>query len=119
MKRKNDKLTEMQIIQMLISPRAALDRLLALGRIDFDDIGALQCVYVLAAQVETIANVDAPDSSEFQSFVRCLENGATDDDSIYWAHEWLDSYAEFLRTLKLSDFRKALEKTNKQVAQSA
>jgi hypothetical protein len=109
-------LKERQIIEMLISPRAALDRLIALGTIDYNDLGSIQCVYVLAAQMDNVSGIESPDSSIIYQLVQQIEAGIPVlEERIQKSQEWLNRYADYLRRVPLKDVQKAIAITQKMV----
>lgn len=117
--KKNKPLTHQQIIQMLISPRAALDRLYSSGKIDYDDLGALQCVQVLAIQIDNHSNVEAPDIDAIKALTDAIEKtGEVTEEMIDDARNWLTKYQNYLRRVSAESVRQAVAATNKLIAQS-
>lgn len=104
------RLTHSQVMQMLITPRAALDRMIACGSIDYDDLGALQCVYVLAIEIDNISGKQCPDPKIIVGLVQQIENGIEVlQERIEKARLWLDQYAIYLRSVDYKCISKAIE----------
>lgn len=109
---KQTRLTYQQIIELLISPRAALDRIIASGTIDYNDHGALQCCYVLAINTENESGIACPETKPMVDLCMAIDRGdAIDEDDIVACKSWLDSYAKYLRSVPISAFRKAIQIT--------
>lgn len=109
---RKDRIHEHQIIELLITPRAALAGLLASGTIDLEELRSLQCCCVLAAQAENVTGIKAPDSTILEGLIQQIENGlAVIEERIERAQKWLDEYADYLRRIRMSDFRKAVRVT--------
>lgn len=101
---------------MLITPRAALDRIMAGGGIAFDDLGALQCAYVLAAQIENITGIKSPDNKMIVGLVEQIEAGIpVIEDRIDRAKKYLDEYAVYLRRVPYSAVTKAIDNTREAI----
>lgn len=101
-----------KIIELLITPRAAIDRILSSGRVDEQDLGALECCYVLAVQTENISGKECPDINVMQGLVQQIKNGMEVlEERLERCKQWLDDYARYLRTVDQDDFRKAIAKT--------
>ena len=110
------RLTHSQVIRMLITPRAALDRILAGGGIAFDDLGALQCAYVLAAQIENITGIKSPDNRVIVGLVEQIEAWMpVIEDRIELVKLWLDKYAVYLRRVPYSAVTKAIDVTRESI----
>ena len=109
------RLSEMQIIQMLISPRAALDRMLATGTIDYDDHGALQCVYVLAVETDNVSGIPCPNINPMVSLCQAIDSGAVNEEQIEAGHKWLDAYRKYLKRVPAKHFKNAVDNVNEQV----
>ncbi|WP_375592147.1 hypothetical protein [Chitiniphilus eburneus] len=56
------RLSPQMVFQCLVTPRAALDRLAATGRIDSDDLGTLQCVVKVSEMLAERLGRRAPDT---------------------------------------------------------
>ena len=107
--KKKTRLSNAQVIEMMISPTAALYRLVATGRIDENDLGALQLCCVLAAQIENVSRIDAPDSTVLYRLTQQIEAGmAVLEERIEKSREWLRQYADYLRRVPFEDVRKAI-----------
>lgn len=109
------RLSEMQIIQMLISPRAALDRMLATGTIDYDDHGALQCVYVLAVETDNVSGIPCPNINPMVSLCQSIAAGAVNEEQIEAGHKWLDEYRKYLKRVPLKQFARAVDTVKEKV----
>lgn len=113
------RLTEQQIITMLITPRAALDRLIGTGRIDYDDLGALQCCYVLAAQIEHQVDRCMANSKVLEGLVQQIESGIPVlQERIERAQAWIDEYAAFLRCVPYDAVHAAISDTQEMCAEN-
>lgn len=116
-RQKNKKLTQQQIIEMLISPRAALDRLIATGRIDYNDVGSLQCCYVLAIQIDKFSGVECPDTSIIEKLCQDIDNGEISEEDVESAASWLHQYQLYLGKVSIDSVRKAIFATQKMVTE--
>lgn len=102
------RLPEQQIIRILTSPRAALDRLLANGSIDFSDLGHLQVSYVTCILIDKHSGIEQPDSTPMENLVAHIDEGLViEEDEIVQAREWLDKYAAYLRRVPFKAIHKA------------
>lgn len=108
-------LTHQQIIQMLISPRAALDRLRSSGKIDYDDFGAIQCCYVLACQIDKKSGIECPDFTVINKLCADMDRGYCDEDDIIASRKWVDDYGKYLRRVPLKHVREAIAETQRLV----
>ncbi|WP_374349219.1 hypothetical protein [Chitinimonas sp.] len=68
-------LSRMEVIRLLLTPRAALDRLAATNRIDTDDLGALECLVHLTERYSIAADVDCPDTVMLRGLVQQIGSG--------------------------------------------
>lgn len=105
------KLTPQQIIEILITPRACLDRLIACGTIDTADLHSLKCTCVLAEQVGNVTGKRAPNPATLSGLIDQIESGMEVlEDRIERCKKWLHDYAKYLRTVRTVDLIKAIDR---------
>lgn len=108
---KSPNLTPQQIIEILISPRSALDRLIACGTIDTPDLHSLKCCCVLSEQVSNITGKRAPNPAILSGLIDQIESGMEVlEDRIERCKQWLHDYAKYLRGVKRADLIKAIDR---------
>lgn len=111
-------LTEQQIIEMLVAPRACLDRMIVGGGIEFNDLGSLQCCYVLAAQIENITGIQSPDNKMIVGLVDQIECGMEIiEDRIDRVRNYINEYAAYLRRVPGDAVRQSIDKTRALIAE--
>ncbi|AOY00131.1 hypothetical protein [Jeongeupia sp. USM3] len=85
------RLTPIQVFQCLITPRAALARLAATGRIDHDDFGALQCIVKIGEMLAQRLSLPAPDTHPVRQMLNQIDLGeAIDLEQIEHAQQVLE-----------------------------
>ena len=98
------RMPEAQIIRVLACPRAALDRLVATGRIEDVDLGYLQFVSFLANELDRVSGKPCPDTAPMDVATEAIESGVVDEDSIVAARSWVDDLAAYMRRLDIRHF---------------
>lgn len=109
-------LTEQQIIEMLVAPRACLERMIVGGGLDEADFGALQLCYVLAAQIDNITGIPSPDNRMIVGLIEQIEAGMeVIEDRIDRVRDYLAEYAAYLRRVPGDAVRQAVDLTREMI----
>lgn len=92
------KLSEPEVIKWLASPRAALDRMIANGRIEEYDIGALQCLTIIVEKIGQRTNIPCPDSRHIRGLMDQIVAGMeVIEERIERARSFVEAAASVLR----------------------
>lgn len=92
-------LTEMEVQQWIVTPRAAIDVLYASGRIGEYEVGSLQCLIVMLDRVAERTGIAAPDSRHVRGLIGQIEARLPIlEERIDKARDWLFAATQYLRS---------------------